>query len=230
MLKLIIGNQNYSTWSLRPWLWIHYHGIEVEVEKITLFSDQARHTLAGHFSDGKVPVLIHDDVEIWDTLAILEYLAEQFPHCHGWPSDSTARARARAVSAEMHSSFQALRNELPMNCRSFFPGYRLSEAAMANVRRIREIWNLCRSQHGKGGPWLFGEFTIADAMYAPVVMRFRSAEVELDPVSQAWCDTVNRCDAMRLWLEQALAETDVLEEDELDWPSEPVAGRADQLQ
>ena len=198
-LKLIIGNQNYSSWSMRPWLYVKYHQIECEIEKVVLFSDQAKDKLEQHFSNGKVPLLMNGDLEIWDTMAILEYLAEKFPDTKGWPENTEARAVARSVSAEMHSSFAALRNELPMNCRSYFPGYQLSEAALSDIQRIMTIWNRCRENYAQKGPWLFGEFSIADAMYAPVVMRFRSVDVELDSVSKQYCETMHKCDAVKLW-------------------------------
>jgi glutathione S-transferase len=222
-MKLIIGNQNYSSWSMRPWLFVKYHELDIEVEKVLLFAPKTVEKLANHFSNGKVPLLVDDEFEIWDTIAILEYLAEKFPETGAWPAHNQARAVARSVSAEMHSSFAALRNELPMNCRRFFPGYTLSDAALKDVERIREIWNTSRARYGQEGPWLFGRFSIADAMYAPVVMRFRSAEIELDPVSQAYFDTMHQCDAVKQWLADGAAETDVLEEDEIDWPSEALS-------
>ena len=138
-MKLIIGNQNYSSWSMRAWLYVAYHDLDVEIEKITLFSEAAGKTLGRHFSNGKVPLLVDDEFEVWDTIAILEYLAETFPETSGWPSDPGARAVARAVSAEMHSSFGYLRNEVPMNCRSFFPGYSLSEGVLTDLKRIESL-------------------------------------------------------------------------------------------
>jgi glutathione S-transferase len=222
-MKLIIGNQNYSSWSMRPWLFINYHKLDVEIEKLVLFTEQTREKLELHFSNGKVPLLVDGDLEVWDTLAILEYLSEKFPDTMAWPKEAAARAVARAVSAEMHSSFGPLRNELPMNCRRFFPGYTLGPSALKDVKRISEIWNTCRQQYGQDGPWLFGRFCIADAMYAPVVMRFRSIDIKLDPVSQVYYDTMHECGAVKLWLAQGAAETDVLEEDEIDWPSEALS-------
>jgi len=219
-MKLIIGNQNYSSWSMRPWMFIKYHALDIEIEKLTLFTQQTASRLNQHFSGGKVPLLIEDKFEIWDTLAILEYLAEKFPHTQAWPKDQQARAVARSVSAEMHSSFLHLRSELPMNCRKYFPGYKLSDAAIGDVKRIMAIWSKCRNEFGKDGPWLFGDFCIADAMYAPVVMRFRSADVDLDKNSKMYYQTMHACDVVRLWLEESMAETETLEEDELDWPSE----------
>jgi glutathione S-transferase len=223
-ITLIIGNQNYSTWSMRPWLFVKYHELDVDIEKVTLFTDQTRQKLANHFSNGKVPLLIDGDLEVWDTMAILEYLAEKFPHTRAWPDDVEARAVARSVSAEMHSSFTHLRNDIPMNCRRFFPDYPVSESATRDIDRIQEIWGYCRSRFGKNGPWLFGAFSIADAMFAPVVMRFRSVQVHLDTVSQAYCETVNRCPKVVQWINDGKHESEVVKEDELDWPSEMIPG------
>ncbi|MXZ80004.1 MAG: glutathione S-transferase [Gammaproteobacteria bacterium] len=215
-MKLVIGNQNYSSWSMRPWLFVAYHDLDIEVEKISLSDLEA---LRRRFAHGKVPVLVDGFLEIWDSIAILEYLVELFPHTRGWPDDPEARAVARSVSAEMHSGFSALRNELPMNCRRFFPGYSLSDDSLSDVRRIQQIWNMCRERYGRDGPWLFGRFTVADAMYAPVVMRFRSAEVELDAVSREYFETMHECDAVKRWLAEGRAEAEIVDYDELDWPS-----------
>jgi len=216
MMKLVIGNQNYSTWSMRPWLFVAYHGLEVEIEKLSL-NDLP--VIQKRFAHGKVPVLIDGSLEIWDSMAILEYLAETYPDLRGWPQETHARAVARSVSAEMHSSFQALRRELPMNCRKYFPDYQLSNTAMKDVKRIQQIWNLCRERYGSGGPWLFGRFGIADSMYAPVVMRFQSMDIKLDPVSQEYCLAVRECAAVKMWLAEASSETEIVNADELDHPS-----------
>ncbi len=213
MMKLVIGNQNYSTWSMRPWLFVAYHGLEVEIEKLSL-NDLP--VIQKRFAHGKVPVLIDGSLEIWDSMAILEYLAETYPDLRGWPQETHARAVARSVSAEMHSSFQALRRELPMNCRKYFPDYQLSNTAMKDVKRIQQIWNLCRERYGSGGPWLFGRFGIADSMYAPVVMRFQSMDIKLDPVSQEYCLAVRECVAVKMWLAEASSETEIVNADELD--------------
>ncbi len=220
--KLIIGNQNYSSWSMRPWLFVKYHELDIDIEKIALFEDASVRKLGQHFSNGKVPLLINDGLEIWDTIAILEYLSESYPHTQGWPENQQARSVARSVCAEMHSSFSSLRNELPMNCRRFFPGYKASDATLVDVARISAIWNHCRSHYGDNGPWLFGEFSIADAMYAPVVMRYRSVEVELDEVSQAYCATMHNCPSVQQWLAEGKHEKEIVEEDELDWPSQTI--------
>jgi glutathione S-transferase len=219
-MKLIIGNYNYSTWSLRAWLYVHYHQLPVEVERIPLDTDQMRETLEPHFSNRKVPLLIDGELEVWDSMAILEYLGEKFPETSPWPKNLAARAVARAVSAEVHSSFSTLRSEAPMNCRKRFPGYQLSEKALKDIRRIQRVWQYCRDGYGSEGPWLFGEFSIADAMYAPVVMRFRSIDVELNKIAMNYCATVNACDSIRLWVSLGFDETEVVAQDELDWPGE----------
>ncbi|MCY4051010.1 MAG: glutathione S-transferase [Gammaproteobacteria bacterium] len=215
-MKLVIGNQTYSSWSMRPWLFMVYHDLEAEIEKLSL---NHLPLIQKRFTHGKVPVLIDGLLEIWDSLAILEYLSETYPDTQGWPEEVNARAVARSVSAEMHSSFQALRSGLPMNCRKFFPEYQLSNKVMKDVKRIQQIWNFCRERYAATGPWLFGRFGIADSMYAPVVMRFLSINIELDLVSQEYCHTVCQCDAVKRWLAEAFQETEIVSEDELHHPS-----------
>jgi len=221
-IKLIIGNCNYSSWSLRPWFFLEHHRIEFETTRVSLFSETMERELSPYFSDGKVPVLQHDDLEVWDSLAILEYLAERFPDCNGWPADRGARAVARAVSAEMHSSFSAIRSELPMNCRRRFPGFRPSPAASRDIDRLNSVWRFCRQQFGREGPWLFGDFSLADCMYAPVVMRLVSYCIELDEISGAYVDTLYNSPAAQAWIALGKAEKEIIREDEADWPSEPI--------
>ena len=221
-LTLVIGNQNYSSWSLRPWLFLAHHGIAFETRKVSLFSATMERDLAPYFSDTKVPVLLDGDLQVWDSLAILEYLSERFPELEGWPGDRRARAVARSVSAEMHSSFPDLRNEMPMNCRRRFPGFRLSEGGQRDVARLFAVWRYCRERFGRSGPWLFGAFSAADCMYAPVVMRLVSYEIELDEVARAYVDTLYHDPAIRRWIEAGKAEPEVIEEDEADWPSQPI--------
>ncbi len=220
-LTLVIGNQNYSSWSLRPWLFLRHHGIPFAEKKVLLFTGTMEQELAPYFSDSKVPVLRDGDFEVWDSLAILEYLAEIFPDKQGWPNDLQARAVARSVCAEMHSGLFGLRSELPMNCRRRFPGFSPGDAAARDIRRVADIWRRCRENYGQGGPWLFGRFSIADCMYAPVVMRLLSYEIPLDPVSRDYADTVYRCEAMQHWVKAGRGEIEVIEEDEADWPSLP---------
>ncbi|HHH38942.1 MAG TPA: glutathione S-transferase family protein [Sedimenticola sp.] len=221
-LTLTIGNKNYSSWSLRPWLFLSHHGIPFREHPVSLLPENMAREMQSYFSDGKVPVLREGEIEVWDSLAILEYLAERFPEKGGWPAGTGARATARAVSAEMHSSFPDLRNEMPMNCRRRFPGYRLSDGARRDLKRLFELWSFCRGRFGARGPWLFGEFTVADCMYAPVVLRLIGYEVELDPVARAYCDTVYASPAIRAWVEAGKAEKEVIPEDEVDWPGEPL--------
>ena len=220
-LKLIIGNRNYSSWSLRPWLMLRFHEIPFESHRVSLFVETMERELAAYFSDTKVPVLIDGKTEVWDSLAILEYLAERFPEIHAWPEDREARAVARSVSAEMHSSFPALRNELPMNCRRCFPGFQPSDAAQRDIDRVLDLWRFCRERFGREGPWLFGRFSAADCMYAPVVMRFVSYEIPFDAVTGDYAETLVGCAAMEEWVSLGRQESEVIEEDEAEWPSEP---------
>ncbi len=219
-MQLIIGNYNYSSWSMRPWLFVEYHRLPVEVLKMHLGSEALLSKLDQHFSDRKVPLLITDTAEVWDSLAILDFLGEHYPQTKPWPIESEARAVARSVSAEMHSSFNALRAEVPMNCRRYYPGLELSHSAQKEVQRIMEIWSYCRDRFGAGGPWLFGSFTIADAMYAPVVMRFRSVDIEMSDDIKAYCETVNHSTAVKEWIDRALNEPEKIEAAELDLPSQ----------
>ena len=217
---LVIGNQNYSSWSLRPWLFLQHHGIPFTTKKISLFTETMERDLEPYFSDSKVPVLLDGDLVIWDSLAILEYLAERYPQKGGWPDEPKARALARSVSAEMHSSLPDLRNEMPMNCRRRFPGFKLSDQAGRDVERVYAVWRFCRQQHGADGPWLFGRFTVADCMFAPVVLRLVSYEIEMDELIRDYVMTVYNSSAIQAWIQAGRDESEVIEEDEADWPSE----------
>jgi len=219
-MALVIGNCNYSSWSLRAWLFLQHNAIAFEQRKVSLFTETMAGDLAPYFSDGKVPVLRDGDLEVWDSLAILEYLAERFPEKGGWPADRAARAVARSISAEMHSSFPALRNSMPMNCRRRFPGFKPDADTQRDIDRVLGLWRHCRQQFGADGPWLFGQFTAADCMYAPVVMRLLSYQIPLDAVSQAYAGTLFNSPAMQQWIAIGKAEQEVIEEDEADWPSE----------
>ena len=214
-LTLIIGNRNYSSWSLRPWLLMKQFGLDFETRRIALFTGTTERELAPWFSDGKVPVLIDNDLVIWDSLSILEYLCEQHLDARGWPADTRARAFARSVSAEMHSSFGALRTELPMNCRKRFRDIRLSVEAGRDIARIRAIWRRCRTEFGAGGDWLFGDFSIADAMYAPVALRFFGYTVPLDGSEAAYVRTVLAHPHIIEWMKAGAAETEIIAMDEI---------------
>src|ERR1700745_1489505 len=180
-LKLVIGNKNYSSWSMRPWLALRASDIAFDEVFIPLYTGEAdKNRILGFTRSGKVPALIDGDVTVWDSLAIIEYLAERFPEKHLWPQDRADRAHARAISAEMHSGFAALRNECGMNLHRPVGAVALSEDARGHIARAHEIWTECLTRHG--GPFLFGGFGGADAMYAPVVHRFRTYAIELTPV------------------------------------------------
>lgn len=205
-LQLVIGNKNYSSWSLRPWLLMKQMGIAFEEILIPLYRPETKDRILLYSPSGKVPALKEGERVVWDSLAIAEYLAEMFPRMNLWPEDPEARALARSVSAEMHSGFIALRGELPMNVRRKPAAVAMSEAARDDVKRIQEIWSSCRGRYGGGGPFLFGRFSIADAMYAPVTFRFTRYGVETDPVCAAYMASMEGLPAMREWMEASAAE------------------------
>ena len=212
-LKLAIGNKNYSSWSMRPWLALRANDIPFEETVIPLYTDDPadKARIVGFSRAGKVPVLVDGDITVWDSLAIVEYLAERFPEKKLWPDDVAARAHARAISAEMHSGFMALRNECGMNLHRPTGAVVLSADAKANIARVQEIWQDCRDRHGAKGPFLFGRFGAADAMFAPVVHRFRTYAVEVTPQTRAYMDTMMALPAFQEWTRDALAETLVIE-------------------
>jgi len=211
-LKLVIGNKNYSSWSMRPWLALRANHISFEEVFIPLYTGDAdKQRILGFSRAGKVPTLIDGDVTVWDSLAIIEYLAERFPEAGLWPEDRADRAYARSISAEMHSGFMALRNECPMNLHRPVREAALSQDARANIARIQEIWLDCRERQnkrgGKPGPFLFGAFGAADAMFAPVVYRFRSFAIDVAPKVRAYMDTMLALPAVEEWTKAGLAET-----------------------
>jgi glutathione S-transferase len=207
-LKLVIGNKNYSSWSMRPWLALRANDMAFEEIFIPLYTGAAdKQRILGFTPAGKVPALIDGDVTVWDSLAIIEYLAERFPEAGLWPEDRAARAHARSISAEMHSGFMALRNACPMNLHRPIRAVALSEDARANIARIQEIWLECRARHGKLGPFLFGRFGGADAMFAPVVYRFRTFAIDAAPEVQAYMNTMMALPAVEEWTKAGLAET-----------------------
>lgn len=209
-LTLIIGNKNYSSWSLRPWLALKQAGLEFEEIRIPLYQPEASAKIRQYSPSGKVPALLHESVTVWDSLAILEYLAETFPAATWLPEDRSTRALARSISAEMHSGFQALRENMPMNCRARLPGHGMTPAVQTDIDRITAIWRECRQQYGSQGDFLFGKFTIADAMYAPVVLRFITYDVAIDSVCSAYAAAIVALPAMQQWLEAAEAEPEVI--------------------
>ncbi len=211
-LKLVIGNKNYSSWSMRPWLALRANDIAFEEIFIPLYTGDAdKKRILGFTPSGKVPALIDGDITIWDSLAIIEYLAERFPETRLWPEDPAQRAHARSISAEMHSGFAALRNECGMNLHRPVGAIELSADAHANVARIQQIWIACRARFGKSGPFLFGRFGGADAMFAPVVHRFRTYAIPLAPDAQHYMNTMMALPAFEEWTRAGLAETLVID-------------------
>ncbi len=208
---IYLGNKNYSSWSLRPWLALKQTGAAFDEEVIPLSEAATRSTVLRFSPSGRVPALKHNELTVWDSLAICEYLAETFPAAKLWPDDKAARAVAWAVSAEMHSGFAALRDHLPMNMRSSFPNRGVTPEVQADINRITAIWRDCRKRFGAAGPFLFGGFTIADAMYAPVVSRFRTYKIELEAEAQAYADAVWALPALQEWLTAAKNEPMIIE-------------------
>ena len=203
---LVMGNHNYSSWSMRPWLAMTHFGVPFEEVVIPLREPDTKARLAEHSPSGLVPVLRHGDRVIWDSLAIIDYVAEQAPVPAMWPADDHARAVARSVSQEMHSGFSALRTHMTMNVRASKPGKGRADGVAEDIARVTEIWRDCRERFGTGGDFLFGPFTAADAMYAPVVTRFRTYGVDLDAVSEAYAEAICALPACRTWFANAAAE------------------------
>lgn len=212
-LKLVIGNKNYSSWSMRPWLAMRGCNIAFEEIFVPLYTDDKadKDRLLSFSPAGKVPILIDSDITVWDSLAIIEYLAERFPDAGLWPKDLAERAYARAISAEMHSGFVPLRSACPMNLHRPVRAIALSEEVRANIARIEQIWQECRARHGARGPFLFGAFSAVDAMFAPVVYRFRSFAIDVTPQAQAYMETMQAMPAFAEWTRDGLAETLVID-------------------
>jgi glutathione S-transferase len=218
-LKLVIGNKNYSSWSFRPWIAMKVAGIAFDDVVISLSADDFKSRMAKVSGTGKVPTLIDGDVHIWESLAILEYLAETFPAAKLWPTRTAARAHARTISSEMHAGFTALRRACPMNMARPVKRRELDDEAKANVRRIEALWVDCRERFGAGGRFLFGAFGAADAMYAPIVARFHTYDVEVGRAARVYMAAVMALPAWAEWRAAALEEPWVLPEDEVDWPT-----------
>lgn len=215
-LTLVIANKTYSSWSLRAWLALKMTGAVFEEIVVPLDQPTTAADIARHSPTGKVPVLKEGALTIWDSLAITEYLAERFPAASLWPAEADARAHARAVAADMHASFQALRQNMPMNVRASRPGRGRTPEVMADIVRITAQWRDCRACYSASGPFLFGPFTAADCFYAPVVTRFATYGVELDPVSEAYAEAVRAWPALIEWCADAAAEPWRIAKYELD--------------
>jgi glutathione S-transferase len=209
-LELVIGNKNYSSWSLRPWLAMKHTAIPFVERRIALYQADSRRRVLEHSPSGKVPVLRDGTTTVWDSLAILEYLAEKFPDRGLWPQSAVARAGARSMSAEMHSGFAALRARMPMNLRNSYPGRGLTPEVEADIARIVSLWTDSRAM--ASGPFLLGDFCIADAMFAPIATRFVTYGVKLPPVCQRYVDMLIALPAMHLWYADARAEREAVDE------------------
>jgi glutathione S-transferase len=217
-LHLTIGNKNYSSWSMRPWLAMKVAGIAFSETVISLSDSSFKPTLLKLSPVGKVPVLVDGEINVWESLAILEYLAEKFPAAKLWPADPKARAHARAIANEMHAGFLPLRRDCPMNFWRPVKKRELTPEVVTNVQRIDQMWRDCRTRFASGGPFLFGEFSAADAMYAPVVSRFHTYDVEVSAAARAYMEAIMNLPAWSEWKTAALKESWVLPEDEPDWP------------
>jgi glutathione S-transferase len=213
-LKLVIGNKNYSSWSMRAWVLLRQAGIPFE-EIPLKFDENARATGVEYFSPTRqVPVLLLNDAPVWDSLAICETVAELYPEKRLLPEHPRRRAVARSICAEMHAGFRELRNAMPMNIRASLPGKGMSEAVQRDITRVVDAWCDCREQFGGSGELLFGHFTVADAYYAPVVMRFMTYDVSLPPVARQYVEAVRALPAVAEWMSAARRETEFVAADE----------------
>lgn len=213
---LLLGNKNLSSWSLRPWLAMRQAGLTFRERVLPFETDGWRDTIMALSPTGRVPALHHGELVVWDSLAICEYVADAFPEAQLWPADRAARARARAVSAEMHSGFASMRRDMSMEVAARYPRRTPSHETESDVNRVLAIWGECRARASRlerdaAGPFLFGRFSIADAMFAPVVFRFRTHDVAIaDEGTRAWYETMLALPAMQEWERDALAEVKTL--------------------
>ena len=203
-LTLVIGTRRYSTWSLRPWLMLKAAQADFTEIEIALRQPETKARILEHSPSGKLPLLIDGPLKVWDSLSIAEYLAEKFPAAHLWPADPGDRAWARSISAEMHSGFQALRSTCPMDLGLDSPMTDISEELMADIRRIEDIWTQCRDRHQAVGPFLFGHFTIADAMFAPVVTRIHTYHLPINATAHTYVMNMMELNWMQEWINYAL--------------------------
>lgn len=212
-MKLVIGNKNYSSWSLRPWLLLSAFHVEFTEIQESLAETGIKERFEQYSPSGKVPILLDGDLTVWDSLAICEYISEKYLSGKGWPEEINKRAEARALCAEMHSSFMALRNELPMNCRATRK-LDLSSAAKVDIAQIDSIWSHYSGKNSATGSWLFGQFSIADCFFAPVVFRFSTYGVTLSEPAQRYSTLLLEHESVAAWREAARAETEIILRDE----------------
>lgn len=210
-LKLVIGNKNYSSWSLRAWLYLKASHLDFEEIRLPLFTGQWETEIQQYTPAGKVPVLLDGELTIWDSFAIMEYVHEQYPDTVGWPSDRLARAHARSIAAEMHSGFMAIREELPQNLKVCQQRSRddFSSVARSEIHRVESLWRDCLERYG--GPWLCGAFSIADVMYVPVALRFVTYGIQLTGAAQEFVAAVRAFSPVQEWIAAAI-------EEEETWP------------
>lgn len=209
MLKLVIGNKNYSSWSMRAGVFLRHFNVECEEVRIPLFTPNYKEQLAEYSPTLRVPALIDGELTIWDSLAICEYVSDRYLNGAGLPTDPAIRGLCRAYCAEMHGGFFALRNEMPMNCRTRFK-VEIGAELQADIDRIQQLWSEARSAYKAAGPYLFGEFSLADAFFAPVVMRFRAYEVELNSECSEYANAIVQNEAVQAWVSDAKAESESL--------------------
>jgi len=214
-LKLVIGNKNYSSWSLRPWLFLKYFDISFEEEMVYLYETGTKEKLQAYLSNDKVPLLFDYDegesFQVWDSLAIIEYANDKFLNQQGWPKDLRARALARSISAEMHSGFFALRNSFGMDCKQHYPNHPVPSDVQLEIDRIITIWEYCHQNYGKSGPWLFGEFSGADAMFAPIALRLSIYDVKVSGFVREYIETVLQNEHVHSWVEAGKKETQIID-------------------
>lgn len=215
-LHLIIGNKNYSSWSMRPWMALQGSGIAFEETVIPLYGPESKERIRRYSPAGKVPILLDGDRHVWESLAIIEYAAERFPEIRLWPADASARAHARALAAEMHAGFMPLRRHCPMNIRREPKARELTPEVETDVARIDAMWTDCRTRYGGAGPFLFGPFGATDAMYAPVVSRFHTYRIDVSSSTRAYMDAVMAMPAWNEWCVAARAEPWVVPSFEAD--------------
>ncbi len=218
-MKLVIGNKNYSSWSLRPWLAMRHLDIPFEEVLIPLDQPDTKARILTHSPGGKVPVLVDGDLTVWESLSILEYLAEKFPEKGVWPVPPAARAHARSITCEMHAGFMALRSACPMNLRKQFAYRDRGADVTRDAVRLQQMWAECRRRFGREGPFLYGRFSAADAMFAPVVTRFETYSIPVDDEVRAYMDAVLSTPAFLEWKAAGVQEPWVLEHDEVDEPA-----------
>lgn len=222
-LTLVIGNKNYSSWSMRPWVLLAQSGIAFDEVKLRFHSAEWDANIGRWSPSGLVPVLWRGEIAVWDSLAIMESVNEWYPDKGVWPEDPAGRAFARSAAAEMHSGFRNLRSMMPMNIRASHPGKGMTPEVAADIARIERLWGEARSRFGAGGDFLFGRFCAADAMFAPVVMRFATYGVACGPVAARYCEAMRSAPGIRSWVEGAAAETEFVADDE-PYADPPVKG------